>query len=402
MHKFNRTIFARTFPRLLAPLVAAVCLSTLASMATSAHASSRRYQSSYVGVRPAAMGNAFTAVADDANALYYNPAGLARLETWNLDILSIILGLNQASYQNAKDVTELFNSGQGSSKSDDPAAVVEKLRPVLGNISGENHYARFGINPSFVMQNFGLGLYSGVEAELVPHINGLPKVLDVAFLIDNQFRVGGAYQFFGKKLAVGATVNFLARATATLEDFGVFEVVDASQDKNALKSKIEQSFASGYGVGMDTGLLFTPVELWKPTIGIAVKNIGDTGFYFRKLVQSSELENTPPPLRQSVNAGFSITPQWGRTYLRSSVDFRDLNVPIPASKKLGYGVEAGIKGNFLKGSLLGGMSEGYLTGGFEVDLFLFALRYATYVTDLGTFPTEKPERRHVIQMKVLM
>jgi hypothetical protein len=369
---------------------------------TTANASSRRYQSSYVGVRPAAMGNAFTAVADDANALYYNPAGLARLETWNLDILSIILGLNQASYQNAKDVMELFNSGQGSSKSDDPSAVVEKLRPVLGNISGENHYARFGINPSFVMQNFGLGLYSGIEAELVPHINGLPKVLDVAFLIDNQFRVGGAYQLFGKKLAVGATVNFLARATATLEDFGVFEVVDSSQDTNALKSKIEQSFASGYGVGMDTGILFTPVELWKPTLGIAVKNIGDTGFYFRKLVQASELENTPPPLRQSVNAGFSVTPQWGRTFVRSSVDFRDLNVPVPASKKLGYGVEAGIKGNFLKGSLLGGMSEGYLTGGFEVDLFLFALRYATYVTDLGTFPTEKPERRHVIQMKVLM
>jgi len=33
-----------------------------------------------VGSRPTAMGGAFVAVADDANAIYWNPAGLARLE----------------------------------------------------------------------------------------------------------------------------------------------------------------------------------------------------------------------------------------------------------------------------------------------------------------------------------
>jgi len=32
------------------------------------------------GARPAAMGGAYTAIADDVNALYYNPGGLAQLE----------------------------------------------------------------------------------------------------------------------------------------------------------------------------------------------------------------------------------------------------------------------------------------------------------------------------------
>ena len=32
------------------------------------------------GARPIAMGNAFSAVADDANTIYYNPAGLGRLK----------------------------------------------------------------------------------------------------------------------------------------------------------------------------------------------------------------------------------------------------------------------------------------------------------------------------------
>ena len=34
----------------------------------------------HYGVRPLGMGNAFVAVADDFNSLFYNPAGLARLK----------------------------------------------------------------------------------------------------------------------------------------------------------------------------------------------------------------------------------------------------------------------------------------------------------------------------------
>jgi tetratricopeptide (TPR) repeat protein len=37
------------------------------------------FQDAAVGVRPAGMGEAFTAVADDANAMLFNPAGLARI-----------------------------------------------------------------------------------------------------------------------------------------------------------------------------------------------------------------------------------------------------------------------------------------------------------------------------------
>ncbi len=36
-----------------------------------------------VGARPVAMGQAFTGVADDANALFYNPAGLSFQSRFN-------------------------------------------------------------------------------------------------------------------------------------------------------------------------------------------------------------------------------------------------------------------------------------------------------------------------------
>lgn len=34
----------------------------------------------YKGLRPMGMGGAFVAVSDDANALFYNPAGLTRVQ----------------------------------------------------------------------------------------------------------------------------------------------------------------------------------------------------------------------------------------------------------------------------------------------------------------------------------
>jgi hypothetical protein len=39
-----------------------------------------------VGARPAAMGDAFTVVSDDANAIFHNPAGIAQMEAKSFDI----------------------------------------------------------------------------------------------------------------------------------------------------------------------------------------------------------------------------------------------------------------------------------------------------------------------------
>ena len=55
------------------PLCAALCLALVALLPPAARAQS----DAPVGVRAAGMGGAFVAVADDASAVYWNPAGLA-------------------------------------------------------------------------------------------------------------------------------------------------------------------------------------------------------------------------------------------------------------------------------------------------------------------------------------
>jgi len=47
-----------------------------------------------VGARPSAMGGAFTAVADDANAAYWNPAGIASMPQWSMTFMHLVWFLN--------------------------------------------------------------------------------------------------------------------------------------------------------------------------------------------------------------------------------------------------------------------------------------------------------------------
>ncbi|NTV52548.1 MAG: hypothetical protein HGA76_06005 [Candidatus Firestonebacteria bacterium] len=71
-------------------------LSLLASLAAPAAAWDRR-----MGARPMGMGDAFAALADDANALNYNPAGLARLKNPSLalEYASLYAGLDDGRLQ---------------------------------------------------------------------------------------------------------------------------------------------------------------------------------------------------------------------------------------------------------------------------------------------------------------
>ena len=353
----------------------------------------------FVGVRPAAMGQAFTAVADDQNALYYNPAGLARLESFSLEIISPFVGFNNALLQNIdsfKEMQTLFAGGSAST-----SQTLERLEPIINDVSGKNNFARVGIAPYFVMKKFGIGIYSDTNIELVPHGQALPALLDLSIQSDADFRVSYAHNFLGEKLSVGGTVYYRARVAAIKDNLGLLEFVDISKDKTKSEKFLEDTIKAGQGIGVDTGFLFTPVEVWKPTLGVSILNIGDTRY--KKYKRSADFKSgAPAPTPQSVNMGLSINPTFGNFYTRAAMDFRDLNLPTPASEKPSFGTEAGVKGKFVGVSVQGGLSEGYLSGGFEARLFVLNLRYVTYKTERGYFPNQNAERRHLIQVKILL
>ena len=59
------------------------------------------------GVRPVALGGAFVAVADDVNAIFYNPAGLAKIKKQQVqithtDLFGLGIDYNYIAYAQSK------------------------------------------------------------------------------------------------------------------------------------------------------------------------------------------------------------------------------------------------------------------------------------------------------------
>ena len=74
-----------------------LCLGCLLFFVASS-GSAREYRWTHYGVRPLGMGNAYVGVADDFNAIFYNPAGLARLDRWDWEIINPTFTTNLTTF----------------------------------------------------------------------------------------------------------------------------------------------------------------------------------------------------------------------------------------------------------------------------------------------------------------
>ena len=61
----------------------------------------------YRGIRPMGMGGAFITLSDDANAPFYNPAGLNDVREWEVDLINPMVEWSpgvRAMYQDLQDL----------------------------------------------------------------------------------------------------------------------------------------------------------------------------------------------------------------------------------------------------------------------------------------------------------
>ena len=166
----------------------------------------------------------------------------------------------------------------------------------------------------------------------------------------------------------------------------------SNKDSEYLKPKL------GTGLGLDFGLMVRPFKVWSPTFGLAIVNVGDTHLKASEDSIISKFEafkgseiGSPQPLRQLVNAGFSITPIDGRGFVRVSGELREINRPTPAELKPAGSVEAGFRSSIVRATGALGWGNGGWSAGVEARAFL-KLRLATYIEPNLLFARKENQR----------
>lgn len=357
----------------------------------------------YFSPRPLGMGDAFVAVVNDYNTLYYNPAGLARLDSGELN-LSLDAGFTDSFFSTYKDISNA--SKNGNSEQEKQTAVATALQNIYGKTFGLRVGGPAG---AWVRPGWGIGVQlADLSSELSVH-NGVGPVLNSTIYLDTSVTVGYGSHVRGfeyGRLSWGVTGKFVQRGYFSK---GV-TVVELAANPSLVKTSDLQE---GYTVDADVGLLWTPfiagdgifsfLQLARPTFGFVARNIGEVGFG-----QSLKLYNkTKTEAPEKLYRVFDFGSKWEFPSFwifggRGVLDIRDVGHPYFSMKKgLHYGAEFDWSmASWWKGNYRFGMNQGYFTAGISAMFTLFNLDLVTYGEDVGTQSTPKENRMYMFKMSL--
>lgn len=332
---------------------------------------------SYVGARAQGMGNAFVAVADDEGAIFSNPAGIGREDGKNSKSL-----LRGASFPNA---TIGFNRTPRDLqlalvRMDEGSTALQRILKELDE--HESNFLRMGLFPYFTLGRFQMGLL--VDQELNTNrvrydtpqeseFDGLTYNSKLKFLSRSQ--MGGVLGFSAPYHQFGLSFGLSARATTRTT---VMTELETSEDVVLLSSqKLGKEANKTSGIAGDAGILYEiSPKGFVPTLGVAVRDIGNTTYRAASATEDAEIE------KMNVVAGMSIRPPLGKNF-GSVVSFEAHRINdsrVIVKDKLRFGMELGMFGNDSSAPLLFrvGHNTRTLSYGVSADLVLLKLDLGKY------------------------
>jgi hypothetical protein len=326
----------------------------------------------YKGARPLGMGGAFTALSDDANALFYNPGGLANIKENRVSLINIEIEGSKKAYNFEKDALDV--------DTDDSKEVAGFLQ---GHIGDYGHIAT-SIFPNYTRPNFAFGLISTVKSNIQVRDRQYPKLL-VDAIGDGAVCAGYAHSFLENNLLVGSNVKYLYRKSIENE----YSVADITT--HDFKSRLRDDILHGSGVLLDLGIIYKidssqeggpqePIQL-----GLSVSNlIGN------KLGDAADLD-------QHIDLG--VSKRIGELTL--AADYVDILGWMGDDNDIGKRIHLGLEYELTKIiRLRTGINQGYLTFGVGVEAKNVQFDLLTYAEEVGTHSGQQKDRRYLLHLGV--
>lgn len=323
-------------------------------------------------VRALGMGNSYYSLSDDQYGLFYNPAGLARIDSWQVELLNPQLewGTNASNF---------FNDSQDVNW-DQESEIAQLLRDHMGKTQ------HFGLSafPAFFKKNMAVGLFFNVRGNAVAGNPAYPT-FDTEVYVDRGITGGYAMSFLeDDALEVGASIKLLSRSSLKEE----YTVADLTEDLNDL---VEDDLQDGTGVLVDVGLIYNFRKSdSNPRIGFAINNVGTTN-----MGDAEDLQTT-------INLSAAISPKLGPVGTHFVFEIHDMTQSIDEDDDWGKRIHAGAELNFFKDILAvrAGVHQGYVSVGAGLDFNFFRIDYAYYTEEVGAYAGQKDDERHTIQASI--
>jgi len=367
------------------------------------------------GVRALGMGDAFTAVADDQNVFFYNPAGITQRTGGMVTLLEIPLTVGTDlldAYEfiddkgdKLKDFDQLTPTEQADLINEIDRTIT-KLNPHVGVGAPNINYLSGPIADRYYWGFGGFGQVEGsfrVNTGIVPSLDydiNADVVIPVTFAAKwtEVKRIPG-------KIGAGVNLKYIQRNQIKDERVSVLQLEDFD----------EPQMQKGTGLGADIGLLYQPNNRWN--FALASLDFLGTSLSFDEA--TAEKGFTAKPSRVSGiksrwNLGTSWTPTkivyWPGKSLstknrlllaadvkdifnaESKVLFGDSFLPDTAWTHVHLGAE--YRWWFLR--FRGGTNQGYPTYGLGLDLPLLKIDYAYYSDELGLYAGSLEQANHMI------
>ncbi len=347
-------------------------------------AEARLQRFGFDGVRQSGMGNTGIALADDANTLWYNPAGLADVSGIHVNLFDFVVGADSTD-----TLTRLNNA---FFKSD----FQNLIRP-------DKEFLRFGINPQVVLPFFSFSLYENLQGYFdLGNIKEMDFNKDVQAVGFNDLgAIAGFAIPFGEYFSLGASARVFQRtgieSYLTTAEFINQAGVSGNVDEitSNLYQYMKNMAGAGVGVGTNAGALFKIPLRGKdaPTVkfGATVDDIGNTSF-----TKLGDVVGAPASIRQSVNLGAAIQwkPKKGLTW-NNELNYRDALEQSDYLRHVHFGSE--LRWSWL--GIRGGVSQGYATFGFSLETPPHTrIHFSTYGVEVGNKAMEKQHRWYLVQL----
>ncbi len=359
-----------------------------------------RIHNHYQAPRALGMGGAFVAVANDYSALFYNPAGLDRIDENDLN-----LSFDFAGTPAVGDLLVDIDDAQATpgSDSDKQAAVTRVLESYYGKSFGiraglpQGIWARPGWAIGFIPMD--LSMKFSVHNSVGPAVQATVYA-DSTFAFGYGSRVKG---FDYGQLSWGFTAKAIHRGFFSRN----VNFIELAADPNIVSA---DDLSAGLGIDGDLGLLFNPFipneglfslfQYAKPTFGLVIRNVLETDFSMESSLVGQDTIQRPEKMFRVIDIGTRWEyPSFWIFGGRGVLDIRNINHPNFNLRKglhLGFEFDWSMY-SWWKGQYRLGLNQGFWTAGLSAMFTIFNLDLVSYADDVGSF--SKPRENRVWMLR---